>query len=119
MAGSRRIFREQDIARIECESSVLRFEMQGTAQGNNQLSPGIRMPPALRILFRFLKRCEADREPRAERVPSCPGFELDEPFPKMRLSVCPGPQLHAPDHRIHSRQPAGVLIARAALASAT
>jgi hypothetical protein len=91
MAGSAGIFREQDVARTKRESSVLRFELQDTAQGNHKLPRGIRMPSELWIQIRFVERGRVDRELCAERVSPRPGLELDETFLEMRLAVRTGP----------------------------
>src|SRR5258706_7823679 len=44
VAGAARVLSEEDVARAERKSSIRRFEFQGAAQCDDQLSSGIRVP---------------------------------------------------------------------------
>jgi hypothetical protein len=55
VAGSARVLGEQDVARAKRKSPIRRFEFHVAAEGNDQLSIGIRVSSELRIRIRFME----------------------------------------------------------------
>ena len=79
--------------------SLSRFEFQGPAQRDDELSHRGRVPCQRAARLRLAKRRSRDQRLVAEKVAASRGPEVDHAFFELRVLIIASPYSHASEHR--------------------